>query len=250
MFKILNFRQDRKIVPALFQHIQKTAGTSIVEITTAHYGKRNCISHGDFTSKKPKELAHMQFVSGHFGYDYAKSLMPERYCFTFLRDPVERILSLYYFFRANDPDTFPMYRIAHKHKLADFLRMGLADKLVRSRIWNNQVWQLACGWGNLSQKGIDGFSPNELLDLAKVHLDEFSHVGFTESFDEDMSIIANALGITLPMRTVKSNSVSRPKFNDLNDDERSLLVELTELDRQLYDYAKEQRISISGEHSN
>lgn len=235
-----NLKRVSKIAPALFLHIQKTAGTSIVKMAAAHYGNANCSSHGDFSGKLPEEFFSTQFVSGHFGYDYAKALMPERYCFTFLRDPAERILSLYYFYCANNPDTFPMYRVAHENKLTDFLRLGLKDPMVRSRIWNNQVWQLACGWENPSNKGIGSFSPSELLYLAKKHLDDFSYVGFTENFDDDMVEITRSIGMMLPEVQVHSNCTSRPTYNELNGEDRALLAELTKLDQELYDYAKQQ----------
>lgn len=231
--------------PALFLHIQKTAGTSIVEMAAAHYGRDNYCSHGDFGGRPHEMLAKTRFVSGHFGYDFAKSLMARRYSFTFLRNPEERILSLYYFYRANSPDTFPMYRIAHQHELADFLKLGLSDPLVRSRIWNNQVWQLACGLGNPSNKKIDSFSQGELLELAKAHLSDFSHVGLTETFDTDMATIANALGMGLPEKLTRSNTNQRPVRDELSDEVRALLAELTELDRGLYEYAVKNRLVAS-----
>jgi hypothetical protein len=34
--------------PALFLHIQKTAGTTMVTLAQQHYGRENVASHGDF----------------------------------------------------------------------------------------------------------------------------------------------------------------------------------------------------------
>ncbi len=250
MNKIFNVKQREKNISALFLHVQKTAGTSIVEMAAKHYGRADCISHGGYSGRQYEEFINTKFVSGHFGYDYVKALLPERYSFTFLRNPVERILSLYYFYRANDPETFPMYRIAHENGLADFLRLGLVDPLVKSRIWNNQVWQLACGWANPSNRRISSFSQDDLLSLAKEHLADFSHVGFTESFDHDMLIIAEALNMALPNKIVKSNSNSRPALGDIGVVERELLAELTCLDQNLYEYAKKQRIGAADCNGN
>ena len=52
------------------------------------------ISHGDFSGYKPEDLYNTYFISGHFGYYYARSLMATRYSFTILCDPVERVLSI------------------------------------------------------------------------------------------------------------------------------------------------------------
>jgi len=45
----------------------------------------------------PESLSDVPVISGHFGYGYANKLMKDRISFTFLRDPVERVLSLFYF---------------------------------------------------------------------------------------------------------------------------------------------------------
>jgi hypothetical protein len=53
-----------------------------------YYGIGNLISHCDFVGHAPQEFAHVPFVSGHFGYDFARVLMPDRYSFTFLRPSI------------------------------------------------------------------------------------------------------------------------------------------------------------------
>ncbi|MCH7920168.1 MAG: sulfotransferase family 2 domain-containing protein, partial [Planctomycetes bacterium] len=95
----------------LFLHIQKTAGSSIVELARDHYDK-SVISHGDFGGHKPEDFQDVAFVSGHFGYEFARPLMSDRYSFTFLRDPVDRVLSFYYFCRRMDSNEFEIYSLA------------------------------------------------------------------------------------------------------------------------------------------
>lgn len=73
-------------VPALFLHIQKTAGTSLVNMARRYYGD-NVISHADYCTVAPDEIKKFGFISGHFGYAFARPLMQGRYSFTFLRDP-------------------------------------------------------------------------------------------------------------------------------------------------------------------
>ena len=89
-----------ELMPALFLHIQKTAGTSIVSAAREHCGDANMITHGDYMSRTSEELADVPFISGHFGYDFARQLMGERYSFTFLRKPVDRVLFLLFMPRA------------------------------------------------------------------------------------------------------------------------------------------------------
>ena len=225
---------------ALFLHIQKTAGTSIIALTREHYGD-SIIHHGDHVGHQPEDFSDTLFVSGHFGFEFARCLMKDRYCFTFLRDPIERILSFYYFLRTQDPSLFPMYRFAHEHTLEEFLQAGFDNPLARPRIWNNQTWQLAYGgYSDPKQRMPDDFKREELLELAIKHLSEFSHVGFTDTVAADQKIILKALGITPPEKEMVANAnPGRKTIDNLPASTLTLLNELTELDQELYHHACE-----------
>ncbi len=238
---------EKKIYPALFLHIQKTAGTSIVELARPHYGS-SMISHGDFIGHEPKEHVNTLFVSGHFGYDYAKELMSSRYSFTFLRDPVERILSFYFFCKIQQHDQFSIYKIARSRDLLSFLEAASDDPVIKKNIWNNQVWQLSHGYflknkqTLLDAREVWQYSPNELLELAVSHLDNFSYVGFTETFEHDRDVIMKALGLPIPEQKVIANTThDRPRVEDLSANVKNILDDLTMLDRQLYAIALSRR---------
>ncbi len=236
--------------PAIFLHIQKTAGTTIVNIARSAYGNENVISHGDFlnaVSHFPHEknfrinrqvidnFHNLPFLSGHFGFDFSKQYKQNRFFFTFLRDPAERILSFYHFCKNQDPDLFKIYRICRQTTIDEFLSMGLTDPAVKSFIWNNQVWQLACGFGNMDNRGLSSFTADELIELAIHHLKDFSYIGFVETFEKDRNNILNALGIAVPAEKIVLNAnPDRPVFDDLPQSTQSLLLELTEMDRVLY----------------
>jgi len=220
---------------ALFLHIPKTAGTSIINTVAPYYGK-SLISHGDYSGKLPAEITDISFVSGHFGYSYARPLMASRVSFTFLREPRERVLSFYYFCRTRDPEEWPIYALAQKLDLEDFLRMAFQDASVKSSIWNSQVWQLAHGWANLDKRNITLWEPEELLRQALKHLDDFSYIGLTETFDQDRDVILSLLGIPRPKRSVAANrSNGRPGLGELNPRITDIVDELTQLDQRLYD---------------
>lgn len=230
---------QKSFVPAVFLHIQKTAGTSLVHLAARHYGTENIITHGDYVGRPPESLVDVPFVSGHFGYAYARSLIRERVSFTFLRDPAERILSLYYFYRSQDPNLFPMYRIAHESTLGEFLERGLSDPYVRSRIWNNQTWQLAHGYSAPDRRSQGEFSPQELIDLAMAHVQEFSYVGLTEEYGDGVRAVTDLLGWSSEGEEVRENTnKDRKTAGDLSEREGSLIRELTSLDEALYQYVK------------
>jgi len=74
------------MIPALFLHTQKTAGTAVVEMCRELYGE-TLVSHVDYRGRKPEAFQNFGFVTGHFGYSFTRLLMNSRYSFTFFRDP-------------------------------------------------------------------------------------------------------------------------------------------------------------------
>ncbi len=225
-------------IPALFMHIQKTAGTTIIDLARKYYGSSNLTSHGDCMRRLPGEFAGVPFVSGHFGFHYASFLMGGRYSFTFLRDPAARILSLYYFCRSRDPGEYLLYKIARENDLDSFLRMATEHPSVRATIWNHQAWQLAHGFASQDSRSILKFSDNEILMLALNHLQKFDYIGFTETFEEDKGIVLRALGMAANTEPMKSNvTQGRPRLEELPSATRRLLDEVTQLDREVYEAA-------------
>jgi hypothetical protein len=245
---------------ALFLHIQKTAGSSIVDLARLAYGSDQVVSHGDYllppksldeiVEAKGRMQSHFSdrsFISGHFGFDFAKPLMQDRYSFTFLRDPIERVLSYYYFCRTRDPKEYEIYALTQELTLDEFLNLGLERPAVKACIWNNQAWQLANGYGHSNGRNIMSYTPSEILELAVRHLDHFSYIGFAETFEEDRNHILRAIGIIPPSENLVSNANhGRPKANDQPETTLALLRELTQLDRALYQIAWKKNKTLLG----
>jgi len=222
-------------VPALFLHIRKTGGTSIVRQAMEHYGYENVCSHGDYMGRESGIFSDLPFVSGHFGFDYARELMPGRFSFTFLRNPIERIISLYYFCRVQDPDEYPIYRAASTHDLHGFLQAADADDLVWSNIWNSQVWCLAAGPG-LSEYADRILPPDEMYERALANTEQLSFVGFIETFAQDVRQVMEALNMTSPDK-IREDNVTSDKISvaELPDRTVDLLREVTQWDQKFYD---------------
>jgi hypothetical protein len=230
---------------ALFLHTQKTAGTSVQLMARWAYGNDNVCSHGDYVTLGVEGCARLPFVSGHFGIEFAKPLMPSRYCFTFLRDPIERLISLYAFCAVQTDDNVPLYYAARRNSLENFLRLGFSDdEHLRSALWNHQVWQLSHGRGaDLvgKQRRIIDFEPDNLLQAAIHNLSLFNYVGLVETFDRDIREIFTALG--RPDEIVRRTNVTRHRihYTDLPSSTQKLLHDLTELDFIFYGYVRAQR---------
>ncbi|MGB7270505.1 MAG: sulfotransferase family 2 domain-containing protein [Albidovulum sp.] len=219
---------------ALFLHIQKTAGTSVHAMAHGVYGKENTISHADYQKLGVDGCRKKAFVSGHFGHVFASQLMEGRYSFTFLRDPVDRLISMYGYCRSHQDTTSVVFDAAKKLDLYEFL--GRADQTeFREMLWNHQVWQLGYGWGaDINTRPwltINNFGEDDLLEIAKQNLLRFQYVGFVETFSTDIRKIFADLGVNRIGIPKENRAAQRTTQADLPPKTIKRLLELTELDR-------------------
>ena len=234
---------------AIFMHTQKTAGTSIIHLARARYGEDNVVSHGDWLSLPRGTVEEKAFVSGHFGFAFVERLLGERYSFTFLREPIDRIISLYSFCRSQPSNAYAIYRAASRLSLEEFVALGskfsetpIERFECHSMIWNNQAWQLARGWDYIPD---DSRGPNvldyredDILDMAKANLERFDHVGLTETFDRDVEIIHRDLGFGRLRHIPHENSSGRDYRSSLSPATLAAIKSVTQLDQEIYAFAK------------
>ena len=112
-FKNKSVAPDRLAAPLIdgkcwvFLHIAKTAGTSVQNLLGSFYTPGDTLyrEHADNLSKRdPADLARYEMFAGHFGYDSLVYLpRRNRLILTFVREPVARLCSFYYFRRAHEP---------------------------------------------------------------------------------------------------------------------------------------------------
>jgi hypothetical protein len=233
----------------IFLHIAKTAGTSIIHFFRQRLPQDSVCSHGDFLSLPKDDLARQQalkqfkFLSGHFGYDDVAALLPEAYSFTFLRDPVDRVLSFYKFCMHPDMQRqFAVARAARELGLDGFLASKLPE--VVEAVDNSQTWQLARSYWQADREALGHYSNEELLQLASTHLGQFSHIGLTETFDEDLACIMNDLGIKAAIPQKRQFVTSEPILRDsLKPATLAMLQERVALDYQLLEMVRDKRTS-------
>lgn len=240
--------KTNNIVPAVFIHIQKTAGSAVVKTARKLHGNY-MISHGDYLSKPVEDLESLTFISGHFGYDYIKPLLfkKQRFAFTFLRNPIDRVLSLYYFCRERDPDQYSIYKMAHELDALEFVTSQ--EYPIPQHIKNNQVWQLACGYDNPKGYTYDSFTEKELLDRACNNSDLLNFIGFKENFNDDFYRLSELLNLEPPSLIPKVNVTNnRPLLDEIDSGLIDAISEIVSLDIELYDYAKK-RYQSTGSNS-
>lgn len=226
----------------LFGHIPKTAGSTMKTILWRQYGAEQVFFSMDpkYHRRRFDELAArlqaghppVQVVVSHAGYGFHQ-LLPAGYeypYFTFLRDPIERVLSNYYFFldQGKIPADTSLERFVY-----EFLKPGC--NMQTSYL---SGYFLACHLeGKLPEQ--DAFTP-QLLERAKANLQAHQVIGLTEAFDTSLLLLRRAFGWSWWRMLYVSTNVGRkkPPRASIPPQVMEAVYAQNELDLELYAFGK------------
>jgi hypothetical protein len=180
---------------------------------------------------KPRDLEMYQYilpvlrrpdlraVVGHFWYGLHEYVPHRTVYSTMLRDPVERILSLYHHAR---------WKKQVESSLEDFVATPPFREV------DNDQTRRICG----VEPDIGQCTP-AMLEKAKHHLRrDFAVVGLTERFEETVLLLSKALGWTGELARPRGNvSRNRVQREELTASVRDRILERNALDVELYGYA-------------
>ena len=219
----------------IFLHLPKCGGTTLNRIIEWEYDPMRVFSIDPvlflWSYKKlnrwpTKRLARMQVFKGHMPFGIHKRLPQDYTYITFLRDPIERVVSAYYFAR-NYP-VHPLHRWVSKLTLEEYVRQSP----------NHDV---QCKY--LSGRPVEGdyhagdCTP-EMLALAKQNLGQhFSLVGVTERFDEGLAILKIMFGWGIAKYAKFNVTRTRQAKKNLPAATVELIAERNNYDMALYEYA-------------
>jgi hypothetical protein len=156
---------------------------------------------------------------------------------TFLRDPVDRAVSAFYFFRSlgreklDEEQTIPGLNRCCELSLDEFLEAE--PHAARVHLGNIQTWMF-------SQPHMYHVSPWRALtradlDEARRNLERVAFVGVTDRFEESILLLCQMCDWPLPDTVPHENRTPvRPKAVAVSLETRAALEELTALDAELY----------------
>lgn len=226
-------------------HIPKTAGSTLTSIVDTNFHVNEIFPASTVGRFSPDELEQYKLFRDHFDYNIHRFFKKKPYYMTILRDPIDRAISLYEFWKRsrerNQPDNKPMSEL-----LQDATLEGLtgfichSDPQVRSRTSNRQVRQLAIGIGGLSTDPSAAFSDDELLAMAKKNLDDCLFVALTERFQDSVFLMAYVFG-WYPIADYQSLRVAskRSRKEDIPQEDLRAIAQVNQLDIALYEYGCE-----------
>ncbi len=220
-------------------HVPKTAGTALRgAFERAGQGKLRVFPHYDERKYAGIDPSQFDFFSGHFGFKTAAKI--DGKVITVLRNPVDRFLSVYYFWRQLSQKGIEKTRntfLASKYSLSEFVKIKDEPFLIEE-FYNRMTWQIAHGSSlELRQELRDlGKSENEVFQLACTNLAGFSVVGVQERLGDFSNSIMERLGVSFSVEKANVTEV-RAAVSDIDISTIHAIHEWTYMDIELYQQA-------------
>jgi len=202
----------------LFAHFPKTGGTTFIETTLEQFlGRRGL--HNDCSNRQPYEICAGHQPIGQMryrGFDFQSWAIQNAFTFTLLRDPVERLISEFYFERST---------------------VSRGTLLAKNWTWPEFI-KLKKEAYSATESYVGTFGGS--LPIASLTLAAFDFVGITEEFDEFLTAFGMYVRATPAELTYRKQRImaGRPSRDEIPEEYRRQLVALTQDDQKLYEFAR------------
>ena len=178
-------------------------------------------------------LANYGTVVGHFSWRHLLPVLDDCFTFTFLRDPVERVLSLYYFYRrqADVPNL--------DHWVERVKRSRDIDTFVDELTGHPSPWS---NWQTFILSGMrDGeHAPSAMLDAASRNMARLNLVGVQDDLGGGLRVLGRLRGWNVETPEGRVNDTpGRPGTQALQPRTLETLRALNELDAALFEQARQ-----------
>ena len=216
----------------IFLHVPKTAGTTLNRLIEWEYPLFEIYSIDPVFFRwsashlwrlPPRRLKKTRMFKGHMLFGLHEILPQPATYITVLRDPIDRVISAFYFMRSYT--LHPLYWKFRREKwtIEDFVRR-LPRENVQCKILAGAEYNSPC--------------TEEIFEQAKENLfRHFSVVGLSERFEESLALMKLRFGWKLWRYSSFNVTRARPKKHDLSQATLDLIVAKNSFDLALYECA-------------
>lgn len=178
------------------------------------------------------ERKKIKFLHGHISFGVDEYLPNSSIYITMLRNPVERIISHYYYVLRNPNHYLYDQVVSQNMNLKDYVSSGISEELQ-----NDQTRRLS----GIFQKSLNSEqNPTDMLEIAKINLKEKIGVfGLTEIFDESLLLFQRKIGFQDIFYFKQNSTKNRTKKQDIPENVIQTIKDNNQLDIELYQYASD-----------
>jgi len=230
-------KRDVKQQTVIFLHVPKAAGSTLHTVFNRQYKRANVFtideeqSIEDLKQLSKTQRAQIEVLKGHMYFGLHELLPQPSTYITILRDPVERVISHYYYILRNPSNELYNQVASTGMSLKDFVLSGLSLE-----IDNGQTRLLSSTGAVVPYKQCS----SEVLESAKQNVKErFSTIGFVERFDETLILLKRAFKWDMPFYTKSNVTQNRPLKTEISKSTLDVIEAYNQLDIQLYQFAQE-----------
>ncbi|MEZ6131820.1 MAG: sulfotransferase family 2 domain-containing protein [Planctomycetaceae bacterium] len=236
----------RKAEPLLFEHVPKCAGTSVSHYLKQNYnaeeifelnGGRPSESIAAFQRYSEADRTRFRLILGHGAHQLWSLVSPLTIGMTILRNPVDRIVSHYYFVLASPKHYLHEQVVTRRMSLSDYATSGISGELR-----NNYV----CRFLQITPEEAER-EPDSSVENAYSRLKaQYAVIGILEQLNQTMNTVRRIARLRGRWKNEQRNVNKRRRLKDeITSDERTVISEINALDVRLYE-----RIAADLEHQS
>lgn len=227
----------------IFHHIPKTAGSTLNAVLDANYPVGTIYSIESpivealtvFRTLPAERRRTFHVVRGHGVWGLHAWLEQPCMYATLLRDPVDRLVSQYYFIRGSPNHPLNQALRSRGKTLSEYLRNG-----INLQADNGQVRALSRCADSVDAPAPYGSCSRTMLETALHNLTaHYALVGVTERFDDFLALAKRVLGWRELGYSRRKVTKTRPAADELDTEDRAVIQEYSRLDQELYAAARE-----------